>query len=179
MTKKLQKRDNRYYLERLRCDHPSIYVDYQAGKYPSAAAAFIAAGLRKQRSQLDQLELAWAKASQSERDAFKTFIGCVAANSMNSAPVTGTASPSGIPFPAPTTAGVGVALHIDGYLSADTVAHLKKVMSHRNMKMGDLMVELGFKKLTPSLGLAINQGSRVKDQHLIDALEDWLKKNPL
>lgn len=40
------------------------------------------------------------------------------------------------------------------------------------------MDELGFKKLNPSLGLALNQGNRIKNLEVLIALEDWLQKNP-
>jgi len=42
---KPQKRNNTYYLDRLKRDHPKIHADYLAGKFPSALQAFEAAGL--------------------------------------------------------------------------------------------------------------------------------------
>jgi len=56
MTKKPMKRDNAYYLERLRRDHPGVYRDYQAGKYRNLSAALVAAGLRKDRNGLEGLK---------------------------------------------------------------------------------------------------------------------------
>ena len=46
------------------------------------------------------------------------------------------------------------------------------------MKVGDVMAEMGFKKLNPSLGLAVNQGAQIRDPAVLAALEDWLTKNP-
>lgn len=50
MTKKIQKRDNDYYLDRLRSDHPAIYADLRTGKFKNPSEAFLAAGLRKRKS---------------------------------------------------------------------------------------------------------------------------------
>lgn len=44
---KPQKRNNTYYLDRLKRDHPKIHADYLAGKFPSALQAFEAAGLKR------------------------------------------------------------------------------------------------------------------------------------
>lgn len=85
----MQKRDNQYYLERLKNEHPSIYADYQMKKFKNAAEAFVAAGLRKPKTPLDALHAAWNKATTAEKDAFRVMIGCVsAARSLSSAVAT-------------------------------------------------------------------------------------------
>lgn len=76
MARPKQKRDNEYYRERLRKDHPDIYADYQAGRFENLSKALIKAGIRKKRTEFDALKSAWNKASTAERDAFKVFIGC-------------------------------------------------------------------------------------------------------
>src|SRR6056297_1676292 len=71
-----QKRDNQYYRERLRTEHPDIYADYQAGHFKNLSEALVKAGIRRKRTELDALKAAWNKASTAERGAFKAFIGC-------------------------------------------------------------------------------------------------------
>lgn len=51
-------------------------------------------------------------------------------------------------------------------------------MARRSMKIGDVMAEMGFKKLNPSVGLAMNQGSQIRDLAVLTALETWLSRNP-
>ena len=77
MNKAKQKRNNEYYLERLRSEHPAVYSDFKSGRFKNLSEALIEAGIRKKRTGLDTLKSAWKKASTAERDAFKAFIGCV------------------------------------------------------------------------------------------------------
>ena len=51
-------------------------------------------------------------------------------------------------------------------------------MARRGLAAGAVKGELRFKKLNPSLGLAMNQGSRIKNPAVLDALVGWLKNNP-
>ena len=46
-------------------------------------------------------------------------------------------------------------------------------MLRRGMSMGAVMNELGFKRLNPSLGLALSQNSRLQPD-MITALEKWI-----
>lgn len=46
-------------------------------------------------------------------------------------------------------------------------------MLRRGMSMGAVMDELGFKRLNPSLGLALRQNSRLQPD-MIAALEKWI-----
>jgi hypothetical protein len=176
MPKSRQKRDNRYYLERLRDEFPAIYADYQAGKFKNAAAAFVGAGLRKTKSDLDDLRSAWKKASPSDRSTFKVEIGCFGSVSTASGPVVknrSTARPS---------ASIGSAaatnpIHADGYLSKNTIAQIEAVLARRRIKVGEMMAEMGFKKLNPAVGLALNRGAQIRDPAVLAALENWLSKN--
>lgn len=173
------KRDNAYFLERLRKEHPGIYADLQAGRFKNANAAFIAAGLRKQRTGLDVLRSAWDRASATEKDAFRRLIGCTIPGTSGSitAPTMTTPMPSTLP-----QAGQPIrqrAIHVDGCLEPDVKSHITAVMAHRGMKMGDLMSELGFKRLDASVGMALHQGSRINNPTLLQALGDWIEQNPL
>lgn len=69
-------------------------------------------------------------------------------------------------------------IHVDGYLVPAVVDQINSVMARRGIMAGTVMDELGFKKLNPSLGLALNQGNRIKNLKVLIALEDWLQKNP-
>jgi hypothetical protein len=177
MTKKPQKRDNDYYLDRLRAHHPAVYADFQAGKFKTAAEAIIAAGLRKKKSGLDQLVSAWRKATPSEQDAFKVQIGCGGSAPVAIARAATTVRRVASITPPLSSSVIAGQLHVDGYLSPTVVAQIKSVMARRGMKVGDVMAEMGFKKLNPSIGLAMNQGSRIKDAAVLVALERWLNQN--
>jgi hypothetical protein len=176
MRQSRQKRDNHYYLERLRDECPAIYADYQAGKFKNAAAAFVAAGLRKTKSDLDDLRSAWKKASQSDRSTFKVEIGCIGSVSATSGPVVKNSSG------ARASASIGLAaatnpVHTHGYLAKDTVAQIEAVIARRRIKVSEMMAEMGFKKLNPALGLALNRGSQIRDPAVLAALENWLTRN--
>jgi hypothetical protein len=59
-----------YLRARLKRDHPKIFKDLEAGRYKSARAAGIAAGIVKEKTTLDQLLLLWEKATPAERRKF-------------------------------------------------------------------------------------------------------------
>ena len=46
-------------------------------------------------------------------------------------------------------------------------------MFRRDMTMGNVKDELGFKRLNPSLGLALSQNSRLQLE-MLDAVEKWV-----
>lgn len=48
-------------------------------------------------------------------------------------------------------------------------------MAKRGLKLGDVMTEMGFKKLNPSLGLALNQNKRIRDVRMAPAIEKWIR----
>lgn len=162
MTKKPQKRDNEYYLERLRVDHPAIYADYRAKKFKNAAEAFVAAGLRKERSALDLLRTAWSRASAAEQDAFKALIGCVSPISTSATAITPSRS--------------GVVINGMRQLPPALASDVRSIIARREMKVGDVMRELGLNRLNASLGMALGRGTQVQDS-LITALTDWVDRN--
>lgn len=168
MTKKPQKRDNHYYLERLRVDHPGIHADLLAGRFKTPAEAFVAAGLRKSKTALDLLRSAWSKASATERDAFKGMIGCIATRS--SAVIL---HPSFAAAVVPTTASPKKGM---GHLAPTLASEVRAIMDRRNLKVGDVMHELGVNRLNASLGRALHRGDKVQND-LITALEAWADRN--
>lgn len=168
MTKKPQKRDNDYFLERLRTDHPAVYADLQARKLKNPAEAFRVAGLRKQKAPLDLLRSAWSKASAAEREAFKTEIGCIVPAAIRS------------PAPAATTAVVLTAGRMSSSarqaVPAALEAEVRRIMSLRKLKTGTVMREMGKDSRDASLGMALHRGTQIKND-LVVALEEWVKEN--
>lgn len=181
MTKKPQKRDNHYYLERLRVDHPGVHADYVAGKFKNAAEAFVVAGLRKPKTALDHLRSAWSKATAAERDAFKAMIGCKTPAAIPASPSSNTTAPTATSAAMLSTKPTSVsgAIHVGGRLVPAAVDQFKIVMAQRRITTGVIMEEIGFDSLNPSLGFALERGWRIRDQNLLIALEGWLKKNPV
>lgn len=175
MTKKPMKRDNAYYLERLRKDHPGVYRDYQAGKYRNISAALVAAGLRKDRSGLDGLKSLWRKASQADRDAFKAFIGCVTPKAGIIAPAVSMPAPkpvvSAIPGTAPRSPSSSLRT-----LPPALADEIRVIMDRRGITTGTVMREMNLDPLNASLGTALLRGTRVQES-LIKALEIWVQAN--
>lgn len=65
--------DKSYTLARLHRDHPELAERVEAGEL-SANAAAIEAGFRKKPTPLDNLKKNWAKASDEDKQAFRSFI---------------------------------------------------------------------------------------------------------
>ena len=158
MTMKPAVRDNSYYLKRLERDHPIIYSEHLAGKFRSVRDALVAAGLKSRRTRLQELKNAFSNASPAEQAEFRRFVGC--------APPLGSPSES-----VPSISSVGDATH----LSPQMILDVKKIITDRNMKVGELMLELGLSPLDPSLGMALNRGTQVKPALKL-ALEVWIAK---
>lgn len=175
MTKKPMKRDNAYYLERLRKDHPGVYRDYQAGKYRNISTALVAAGLRKGRSGLDGLKSLWRKASQADRDAFKAYIGCVGPPAAIVVTAASMPAPKPVARTIPGTAPRSASSTLRT-LPPALANEIRMIMDRRDITTGPIMSEMNLDPLNPSLGTALLRGTRVQES-LIKALEIWLKAN--
>lgn len=162
------KRDNEYYLGRLKAEHPVIHADYLAGKFKNASEAFEAAGLRKPVSGLVALRSAWKKATLAERDLFKLEIGCPAA-ALSAAPAS-TLAPSGR---SPAIASSSTPAH---GLPPDLERDMRSIMDRRRLKMGDVMRELGRNPRDASVGMALARNTRITGDLLAD-LEGWVRAN--
>ena len=160
-----QKRDNSYYLDRLKRERPDIHADLQAGKFRNASEAFVLAGLRKPRTPLDQLISAWAKAGPAERDAFLRRLTAM--------PV----SPHG-PHPAPGAPPATLTARNAPQppLSLAEIADIRAIMDRRKIKNGDIMREIGLDPLDASLGVALSRGTRLRDDLLV-RLRPWIAAN--
>ncbi|MFA7415821.1 MAG: hypothetical protein WC048_15180 [Rhizobium sp.] len=159
MSKK-QKRDNAYYEERLKNEFAAIYAELLAGRHRTITEAAIAAGLKKPRTRLHELKNAFGKARMSEQSA---FLGWLAARGYSITPtsVAGTAAS---------------AITIDRRLLPAAKKRIEEIITKRDLKIGDVLTEMGFPKLNPSLGLALHRGNRLQPD-VIAALEKWLIAN--
>jgi len=154
MSKTPYRRNSDYYLRRIERDYPEIYKNYMSGKYGSVNEAARAAGIKKMRTTSQELQNAWSKATAAERESFLKSQGLVLA-------------------PAPPPAAAGTPIAVDGRLQATAKARISYILSSRNMTYGQVMDELGFKRLNPSLGNALTQGTKLQPA-MIKALEKWL-----
>lgn len=157
-----QKRDNAYYLQRIRKARPDLAVEIAAGRI-TVAEARKTAGLGGARTRLHELRNAWRKASVSEQDEFLRWSGLHRA-----APTTTVASAS-----APAT---GSAFDADGLLTGWAKLRILEIMARRNMKSGDVCDELGLKRLDPSVMMAVKNNARVKPS-TVPLIEAWLTRN--
>jgi hypothetical protein len=147
------KRDNQYYLEKLRVNFPQIHSDLLAGLYKNVAEARRAAGTLKPRTPLNELMNGWSKATASERDAFRIHIGCGPSASTLSPPIT-----------------------IDRQLVPFSRRLIADIMTARGLSLRDVADGIGLKRLDTSLDMAFSRGTRLR-QSVIDNLSVWVKKN--
>ena len=171
-----QQRGNDYLVPRLEKEHPAIYADWKAGKYRSASEALVAAGLKRRPTALNALRSAWRKASGGERSVFLNEIR---------APTSPAPSPAASlpPIPAhsaasltPSTASWLPVVDSEHRLTPEAVKRIDQIMSRRQLKMGDVMAEMGFKRLDGSLGTAMRRPSCLRPV-LASKLEKWLERN--
>ena len=177
-----QKRDNDYLMCRLEKEHPTIFADWKAGKFPSPRQALIAAGLRQPEKQLNILRNAWSKASATERADFLKWIGLAggpapAITSPNVAASTKKAK-SGVRSISSRSTLPGSPVTQTGHLKPWALTRITQIMDARRMKMGEVMKEMGFKPLDASLGRArrdLDPSTISNDLAL--ALSKWLDDN--
>lgn len=158
---KKQKRDNAYYEERLKDEFPNIYDDFLTGKIPSLRQAILTAGLKPQRTRVHELKNAWSKASPAEQREFARWLRTQLGTLVRASP-----SPT-------TTPGL---IAVDRRLEPWATSRIQAIMAKRNIKSGQVMDELGFRRLDASLGRALARGDRLQP-NMLAALEKWLKDN--
>ena len=159
MAKK-QVRDSAYYEERLKRDHPSVYADLKAGKHRTVADAVIAAGMKKPRTRLQELKNAWLKADPREQRDFQRWLAA-----------------RGVVHPSSASASTSsTSITIDRRLTAAASRRIEEIMLKRSLKAGDVMAELGFSKLNPSVGMALARGTQLRPD-VVAALEKWISTN--
>lgn len=165
MAKK--KPDNAHDLQRLRSEFPDVHGAFLAGKIPSLRNALVAVGIMPERTRLDKLKNSWTKATDSERDAFLSWLTASGALST-------TAARSFVPWP--SASAVEAPIASGRYLMPSAVAEIKAIMTKRRLKPGDVMQEIGFPPDDHSLAHALARGASLR-LAVIAALETWLRRN--
>lgn len=157
---KKQKRDNAYYEQRLKSDFPAIYADLKAGKHRTVTEALIAEGIRTPRTRLHELKNAFDKASKAEQAAFLSWLSA-RGHSIAATPIAVMGSSK---------------IALDRRLLPAAKLRVEEIMTKRGLEMGEVMIEMGFSKLNPSLGRALHRGDRLQ-LDVITAIEKWLAAN--
>ncbi len=153
---RLVKRDAAYYRERLRREFPEVFEDLEKGVYRSVHAAALAAGLIRKRTRLTELKNAWSKATAAERKEFEDWVRA------------GTTAPKST---APRSS-----VDAEGRLLPWSKKRLDEIEAHRRLKPGEIMKELGFAALNPSLQSARWHNTKIT-KDLTSALDDWLHRH--
>lgn len=167
-----QKRDNAYYEARLKREHPATYKDFKAGRYRSLRAACIACGMTKARPRVRELQNAWKKASQSERDDFVRWLKDnygkkgAAPRAAASTTTSSSATVSGS-IPAATTP--------DRRLTPWARARMQKILELEGKTVCDAAFEMGGDKLNAALRGAIDAGHQIKSLDPKE-IDEWLER---
>lgn len=182
----MAKRDNDYYAQRLKRDHPQIWNDLQAGRYQSLAEARRAAGLGGQRTRLHELKNAWRSASDEQREEFLQFLDAQGVTLTPPKPSAGrTPTPTAVSSTSVTTTGLGFVVAQDGHLTPKARDRIIQIIDRRGLRgrsgtprLGIIMKEFRppFSPHDASLGMALAQGTRLRHD-LVEALERWLAEH--
>jgi len=148
-------RDAAYYKARLRKEHPAIYADLLAARYPSVRKAAAAAGLIRLPTRFDALKREWRRASRGEQADFLKWLRTV------------------IPKKAK---GLLEVVDSDNRLKPAVAKFLASWLLARKAKPGSIMKELGFSNFDYRLSPAIFRGEQLP-QEIVDKLGPWLLKN--
>ncbi len=167
MSKKTKRDD--VHLQRLKTEFPDIYRAFLAGEIPSARKAFVMAGIKPERTRLEKLKNSWAKAADTEREAFLTWLAATGARPPTAA-LSSPPSSSSNPRSAETPIASG------RYLLPSTIAEIKAIMARRRLTPEDVMREMGFTAEDRSLAGALARGASLR-LTVIAALEGWLGTN--
>lgn len=155
-----QIRNSAYYKERLKRDHPAIYDDLKAGRYRTVADAAMAAGLKKPRTRLQELKNAWTKADAREQREFLRWL----------------ASCGAVPSPTHSPPSSSSSITVDRRLTKAASRRIDEIMSKRRLRPGDVMVEMGYSRLNPSVGMALARGTQLRAD-IVLSLEKWIASN--
>lgn len=153
---KAQKRDNVYYLQRLKTRRPDLYRECQA-KRMTVSAARKQAGLGAERTRLHELKNAWTKATPDERRAFRDWLR---------GPVSGTAA----------TRPVKTAFNRDGLMLVWARKRIADLMDRRGLSSGQLALELGLDPRNTSVMMAVRRSTKLAPATAA-AVDIWLATN--
>jgi hypothetical protein len=151
------KRDNAYYLQRLKA-WPALHREVQNGRI-SVAEARRRAGLGGHRTRLHELKNAWTHATPSERSTFISW----ARSTLPMAPP---------PTPATKTAWSG-----DERMLEWAKRRIPEIMVRLDLSHAQLADQLGISRLDASLAGAMARDNRVKSPATRAALDRWLALN--
>lgn len=153
------RKDNAYYLNRLRRDFPQVYADHLSGKHRTVRDARRAAGILSERTPLHELNNAWRKASAVERQAFRASIG---SSSGPPAPSSGSHPPS--------------AVDIHGHLTPGAVARIEQILSRRKIDLKAARAQMGLSPHNQALSMAIIRNWKI-NAPTAARLDAWLAAN--
>ncbi|OAP39049.1 hypothetical protein AU381_08060 [Sinorhizobium glycinis] len=165
MSKKTRRDD--VHLQRLKTEFPDIHRAFLAGEIASARKALVIAGIEPERTRLEKLKNSWAKATDTERDAFLTWLAATGAM-----PAAAPSSPS----PPADSLNSERPIASGRYLLPSTIATIDTIMARRRLKPQDVMREMGFAAEDRSLAGALGRGASLR-LTVIAALEGWLRIN--
>ncbi len=152
-----QKRDNEYYLRRLKKERPDLYKEIQAGRM-TVTAARQRAGLGATRNTLNQLTREWLNATPSVHRQFLAWLALGAR-------------------PAPPASPSRAAFGSDGESLSWARGRWAEIMRKRKMTYGDLASELKINRLDQSVSTAVHRGTRVKSLTIRSSVDRWLAAN--
>ena len=195
-----KKRDNAYFLERLRAEHPEHWERYTAGGYASVRAALLDAGLLKQRYVLPRLKTLWKQADFSERAEFLTYLQWhgqliqpyrqISASMHDGADETALQVDNRdgwyqlplfrrnpLPLRADDRVKIIEIMKTRGWISRDGTYHVGEVMRELEKSVKPKIPELAqerFRPTDPSLSGALKVNTKLRPALLV-ALDAWLK----
>lgn len=151
------KRDNAYYLQRLKA-WPALYREVQAGRM-SLPEARRRAGLGGHRTRLHELKNAWTHATPSERSKFISW------------------ARSSLPAAPPLVATAKTAWSSDDRMLDWAKRRVPEIMGRRNLSYAELADQLGISRLDASVAGAMARDNRVRSPATRAALDRWLDLN--
>lgn len=154
---KKQKRDSAYYEERLKNEFPLVYADLKTGKHKTITEAALAAGLKRRRTRLHELQNAWLKATHTERRDFLKWLKASA----------GTGKP---------LASQSV-FTSDHHLELWAKKRIEYIMQSRGITARSIRDQIGIPAKDTSFESAMT-GRRILNQSTRDVIEQWLLSQP-
>ena len=109
-----------------------------------------------------ELTNAWKHATADEQKDFKRYIGCTV--------------PLGPATHAAAHPAIAGQVAIDRKHEPWAVDRIREIMTIRGIRNGNVMDEMGFKRLNASLGMALARGTQLQPT-MIEALKLWLDTN--
>jgi hypothetical protein len=152
---KAKKRDNDYWLRRLKRDHPALHARCLAGELPVRRAC-AEVGYISLPGPVDVLIRTWRKATEAQR---REFFELAQADKLRAA--------SGTPR---------LKVGRDGKLTLASIKILNDIISAKKLKPGAVMKAMGYSPLNINLSRALEKSLSVEPEFL-GQLEAWVAKS--